>query len=192
MIKTFFSYIKRLLLVTVLYFICLGLGVLLNMLVGHNANMFYAPAFAAVFGGIIYFGRMLSEKSFGFITLTACLLSLFFWRSGHFAGTVIPYILFGLLADVMASWGRYQDRLKNALSFIIFSFTSSGPIFFMWLAPKAYKASLLARGKDQAYIDNVMLEPRVSIILWFIVSILAGSLLGIFLAQKLLIKRNQE
>ena len=32
------------------YFLCIGVGVLLGSLVDHTGNMFYAPAFAALVG----------------------------------------------------------------------------------------------------------------------------------------------
>ena len=39
---------------TFLYFLAIGLGVLVGNLVDHQGNMFYAPAFSALFGGTIY------------------------------------------------------------------------------------------------------------------------------------------
>ncbi len=50
---------------------------------------------------------------------------------------------------------------------MVFGFSTAGPIFLMWLAPKQYEASL-ARGKDQAYIGQVMLKPEPSLVLWFV------------------------
>jgi hypothetical protein len=37
-----------------LYFLAIGLGVLVGNLVDHQGNMFYAPAFSPLFGGTIY------------------------------------------------------------------------------------------------------------------------------------------
>jgi len=36
------------------YFLCIGVGVLLGNLVDHTGNMFYAPAFSALVGGSVY------------------------------------------------------------------------------------------------------------------------------------------
>lgn len=44
-----------------LYFLAIGLGVLVGNLVDHQGNMFYAPAFSALFGGTIY--RYYLEKN---------------------------------------------------------------------------------------------------------------------------------
>ena len=42
------------LLFAVLYFLCMGIGVLLGNLLDQTGNMFYAPAFTALVGGIVY------------------------------------------------------------------------------------------------------------------------------------------
>ena len=46
---------------TFLYFSCDWTGVLVGNLVDHQGNMFYAPAFSALFGGMIY--RYYLEKN---------------------------------------------------------------------------------------------------------------------------------
>ena len=75
---------------------------------------------------------------------------------------------------------------------MVFSFSTAGPIFLMWLAPKQYEASLLARGKTQAYIEKVMLKPEPSLVLWFVASILLGALLGALLGKKILKVRHSK
>ena len=42
------------LLFAVLYFLCMGIGVLLGNLFDQTGNMFYAPAFTALVGGSVY------------------------------------------------------------------------------------------------------------------------------------------
>ena len=59
----------------------------------------------------------------------------------------------------------------------------------MWIRPKAYMATLLARGKSQEYIDRIMVAPELDKILLFVSSILLGALMGAvmgqFLSQKI-------
>lgn len=186
------TYLKKLLLASLFYFICLGLGVLVNAIFDRQGNMFYAPAFSAIFGGVVYYLYLLPQRKFGLITLVAGLLSLFFLTSGHYWASIVPYWCFGLAADVLASTGRYQDNRKNALSFFLYALTTTGPILFMWLAPKAYIATLEARGKSADYINRVMLEPQLTTILWFLATILVGALVGIVLGQWLSKQRNQK
>ena len=55
----------------------------------------------------------------------------------------------------------------------------------MWIAPKTYMATLLARGKSQEYIDRIMVAPNPGTILLFIASIVIGALLGALIGQAL-------
>ncbi|EFM34731.1 conserved hypothetical protein TIGR02185 [Streptococcus sp. oral taxon 071 str. 73H25AP] len=177
------------LLAAVLYFLCVGIGVFLGHLVDQTGNMFYAPAFSALVGGSVYMLLLAKVPRFGAITTLGLFMALFFLASKHGAGAFLPGVACGLAADAIARLGNYKDRIKNILSFLVFAFSTSGPIFLMWIRPKAYMATLLARGKSQEYIDRIMVAPELDKILLFVSSILLGALMGAvmgqFLSQKI-------
>ena len=159
------------------YFLAMLLGVLVGLLFDRSGNMFYAPAFTAFFGGVLFIFYTEKIKTFGLISGLGCLLGLFFLLSRHGFGAFLPGLICGILADLIARSG---------------SFSTAGPIFLMWLAPKQYEASLLARGKTLAYIEQVMLKPEPSLVLWFVASILLGALLGALLGRKILKVRHSK
>lgn len=171
------------LLAVVLYFLCLGIGVVLGHLVDSTGNMFYAPAFSALVGGSVYMLLLAKVPRFGAITTLGLFMALFFLASKHGAGAFLPAIACGLAADAIAHLGNYKDRIKNTLSFLVFAFSTSGPILLMWIRPKAYVATLLARGKSQEYIDRIMVAPEWDKILLFVSSILIGALTGAVVGQ---------
>ena len=171
------------LLAVVLYFLCLGIGVVLGHLVDSTGNMFYAPAFSALVGGSVYMLLLAKVPRFGAITTLGLFMALFFLASKHGAGAFLPAITCGLAADVTARLGHYQDKIKNLLSFLVFAFSTSGPILLMWISPESYMATLLARGKSQEYIDRIMVAPELDKILLFVASILLGALIGALLGQ---------
>ena len=177
------------LLAAVLYFLCLGIGVFLGHLVDQTGNMFYAPAFSALVGGSVYMLLLTKVPRFGAITTLGLFMALFFLASKHGAGAFLPGLACGLAADAIARLGNYRDRIKNTLSFLVFAFSTSGPILLMWIRPKTYVATLLARGKSQEYIDRIMVAPELDKILLFVSSILLGALIGAvvgqFLSQKI-------
>ncbi|HGQ0495233.1 TPA: MptD family putative ECF transporter S component [Streptococcus pneumoniae] len=173
------------LLFAVLYFLCMGIGVLLGNLFDQTGNMFYAPAFTALVGGSVYMILVAKVPRFGVI-------ALFFLGTKHGAGSFLPGIICGLLADGVAHLGKYKDKTKNFLSFIIFAFSTTGPILLMWIAPKAYMATLLARGKSQEYIDRIMVAPNPGTVLLFIASIVIGALVGALIGQALSKKFAQK
>ena len=177
---------------SLVYFICIGVGVLLGNLVDHTGNMFYAPAFAALVGGSVYMILLAKVHRFGAITTIGLVISLFFLGSKHGAGAFLPGIICGLVADGIAHLGHYKDRVKNLLSFLVFAFGTTGPILLMWLAPQAYMATLVARGKSQDYINRIMVTPDPSTILLFVAIVLIGALLGAWIGQVLSKKLVQK
>ena len=171
------------LLAVVLYFLCVGIGVFLGHLVDQTGNMFYAPAFSALVGGSVYMLLLTKVPRFGAITTLGLFMALFFLASKHGAGAFLPAIACGLAADATARLGHYQDKIKNLFSFLVFAFSTSGPILLMWINPASYEAALLARGKSQEYIDRIMVAPELDKILLFVSSILLGALIGAVVGQ---------
>ena len=166
-----------------LYFLAIGLGVLVGNLVDHQGNMFYAPAFSALFSGTIYRYYLEKIKGVGSIFIVGCVIGSFFLFSRHGAGAFIPALIAGSFAEMVASSGRFRSNLRNALSFVIFAFATTGPILMMWIQPASYRASLLARGKSMDYIERVMVPSNMGTVSWFILTLLLGALLGYLLGQ---------
>ena len=161
-----------------LYFLAIGLGVLVGNLVDHQGNMFYAPAFSAMFGGTIYRYYLERIKSIGAIFLVGCVIGFFFLFSRHGAGAFIPALIAGSFAEMFASSSRFRSNLRNALSFVIFAFATTGPILMMWFYPASYRMSLLNRGKSIDYVNRVMVSPDLATITWFVFTVILGAGLG--------------
>ncbi|VST12275.1 permease [Streptococcus pneumoniae] len=68
------------LLFAVLYFLCMGIGVLLGNLFDQTGNMFYAPAFTALVGGSVYMILVAKVPRFGAITTIGLVIALFSWE----------------------------------------------------------------------------------------------------------------
>ena len=161
-----------------LYFLAIGLGVLVGNLVDHQGNMFYAPAFSALIGGPIYRYYLERIKSIGAIFLVGCVIGSFFLFSRHGAGAFIPALIAVSFAEMLASSGRFRSNLRNALSFVIFAFATTGPILMMWFYPASYRMSLLNRGKSIDYVNRVMVSPDLATITWFVFTVILGAGLG--------------
>ena len=169
-----------------IYFLAIGIGVLLGNLVDNRGNMFYAPAFSALLGGTIYRYYLEKIKAIGPIFLVGCVIGFFFLFSRHGAGAFIPALIAGSFAEMIASSGRFRSSLRNALSFVIFAFATTGPILMMWFYPTSYRLSLLDRGKSVAYVNQVMVASDPATISWFVVTVLLGAGLGWGLSYVLL------
>lgn len=68
------------LLFAVLYFLCMGIGVLLGNLFDQTGNMFYAPAFTALVGGSVYMILVAKFRALEPLPLSALSLPSFSWE----------------------------------------------------------------------------------------------------------------
>lgn len=171
-----------------LYFLFVGLGTLIGVLLIHSGNMTYAPVFAALLCGTVYMLLIAKVRKFGAIFLVGAVMAIFFFLSGHFILSFVPSLLFGFLGDMVAKLGDYRKPLTNLLSYVVFSFGNLGPIILMWFMKEAYINRLLEKGKDMTYISNVMVDFTVGNVLWLFgliaIAGLAGGLFGQFLVKK--------
>lgn len=173
---------------TALYFVFLCLGTLLSVLLAYSANMKYAPAFIALLAGTVYMLLIAKIKKFGCLILMSAVISVFFFMSGHFAFSFLPNLISGILADIIAKFGKYENKLYNLISYIVFSFGNLGPVIMMWVVRDAYIEHLVAIGKDTSYINEVMVNSDFSNVAWLSLTIIIGGLLGGLFGQYMLKK----
>lgn len=173
---------------TALYFVFLCLGTLLSVLLAYSANMKYAPAFIALLAGTVYMLLIAKTKKFGCLILMSAVISVFFFMSGLFAFSFLPNLICGILADIIAKFGKYENKLYNLISYIVFSFGNLGPVIMMWVVRDAYIEHLVAIGKDTSYINEVMVNFDFSNVAWLSLTIIIGGLLGGLFGQYMLKK----
>ncbi len=173
---------------TALYFVFLCLGTLISVFVAYTPNMKYAPAFIALLAGTIYMLLIAKTKKFGCLTLMSAVVSVFFFMSGHFALSFVPNLLCGVLADVIAKVGKYENKLYNLISYIVFSFGNLSPIIMMWVIRDAYIDHLVELGKDTSYINDVMVNFDFANVSWLALTIIIGAVIGGLFGQYMLKK----
>ena len=144
--------------------------------------------FSALVGGGIYRVYVEKNNEQGAILVVALVIGAFSLLPS-WAGAFLPALVGGLLAELVAGRGHYQSKLGNALSFLLFSFTTTGPILMMWIQPSSYRASLLSIGKSMDYIERVMVTVEYRTVSWFLLTLLLGALLGYLLGSLVYQKR---
>lgn len=165
------------------YFIVMGVGTLLSVLIFRNPNMATAPHFTALLAGPVYYILVRKVPKFGAITVVGIVIALFFTLSGHFMISFIPSLLFGVLADVIARFGHYKHRIAIALSYVVFVFGNLGPIYLMWFVADAYRTQLALKGKSAEYIDRVMVPLSMETVVLYCGGLVVCGLLGALLGQ---------
>ena len=177
------KHILQTLLFAVAYFVAMALATFLNHFVDHTGAMYFAPAFTALVGSLVYFYFVPKIQHFGAITFVGLFIGSFFLLTGHMYLAFLPGLLFGLLADIIAYQGKYRKALTNQLSMVAFAFVPTGPIFLMWLARDAYIDALIQRGKDSEYINKVLLAGDLATISQFVLIVLFAGVLAALLGQ---------
>ena len=167
---------------TAIYFVLVTIATFASALLLPGVSNIFLPAIAALISGSVYMLLAAKLQKFGGITIMGLVMGLFFFVS--FAAN----ILFGVLADWVASLGKYHDRKLLFVSYILFSYGLTGPILPLWFMKDAYVAALQARGKDAAYIDALFAPINTGTFIVCLVSILVCAVIGGLFGQKMIKK----
>lgn len=173
---------------TAIYFVLVTMATFASALLLPGVSNIFLPAIAALISGSVYMLLAAKLQKFGGITIMGLVMGLFFFVSGHFVLSFAANILFGVLADWVASLGKYYDRKLLFVSYILFSYGLTGPILPLWFMKDAYVAALQARGKDAAYIDALFAPINTGTFIVCLVSILVCAVIGGLFGQKMIKK----
>lgn len=177
---------------TALYFVLVGIAEMIVVVAIPGYSYSYSPVLAALLTGTIFMLMAAKVPKFGAITIMGSVLGIFFFLSGLFPLALIPSVTSALLADIIAYIFRYKSKLGLLLSYIVFSFNTTGPVIQLLFSPDSYVANLKERGKDAAYIENVFADiTNYTGIIVFVLLIIAAIIGGLF-GQRMMKKHFQK
>ncbi|AYW48429.1 ABC transporter permease [Tetragenococcus osmophilus] len=166
---------------TALYFVLVGVAEMIVVLAIPGYSYSYSPVLAALITGTIFMLMAAKVPKFGAITIMGSVLGVFFFLSGLFPFALIPSVVSALLADIIAYAFRYKSRLGLLLSYIVFSFNTTGPVIQLLFLTDSYVTNLRERGKDSAYIENVFASiSNYTGLIVFVLLIIAAIVGGLF------------
>ena len=151
----------------------------------------FLPAVAAIFSGIIYLLLLQKVPRLGGISVMGSVFGLLFLVTGHFPLSVVPSFVCAILADLIQYKWKASEKLRTMVSYIVFSFGLIGPLLPLWFMKNAYVDSLVRRGKDAAYIEYVFAPITTVSLIVCVLSIIIGSIAGIYFGRKLIAKHFQ-
>jgi energy-coupling factor transport system substrate-specific component len=172
---------------TAIYFILVTIATFVSALLPGLSNVFL-PALAALISGTVYMLMVAKVQKFGAISIMGIVMGIFFFVSGHFILSFAANVVFGLLADFVASKGNYKSKKLIMVSYILFSYGLTGPILPLWFMKDAYMANLEARGKSAEYIANVFNYITTGSFFICIISILVCAIIGGIFGMKMVKK----
>lgn len=172
---------------TAIYFILVAIATFASALIPGLSNVFL-PALAALISGTVYMLLVAKVQKFGAISIMGIVMGIFFFVSGHFILSFAANVVFGVLADYVASKGNYKNKKLIMISYILFSYGLTGPILPLWFMKDSYISNLEARGKSVEYISNVFNFITTGSFFICVVSILICAIIGGLFGMKMVKK----
>ncbi|MBT1161407.1 MptD family putative ECF transporter S component [Bifidobacterium sp. SO1] len=172
---------------TALYFVCVCVATLVSTLIA-GAGTIFLPAVAALICGPVFMLSVARVGKFGGITVMGVVIGLFLFVSGHFALSFVASVVFPLAGDLIARIGNYKNRVTILIGYVVFCYGLTGPILPLWFMKDAYVASLEARGKSVAYINDLFSQISVGSFFVAMAAILVCGLIGGWFGQRILKK----
>ena len=176
---------------TAIYFVLVTIATFACAMLPGSGNIIL-PAAAALISGSVYMLLTLKLQKFGGISIMGLVMGLFFFVSGHFVLSFMANIVCGVLADWVASIGKYRSKKWILMSYIVFSYGLTGPILPLWFMKDAYISSLEGRGKDATYINTVFGPINSGSFVICIIAIFACALIGGWFGQKMMKKHFEK
>ena len=171
-----------------LYFILVGVAEMLVVVIVPGYSYSYSPAMSALMTGAVFMLMVAKVPKFGAITIMGSVLGLFFFLSGLFPFALVPSVVAAVLADVIAYIFKYKSKIGLLLSYVIFSFNTTGPIIQLLFSPDSHVANLKERGKDASYIQNLFESISNYTGALAFVSLIIAAIIGGLFGQKMLKK----
>ncbi len=172
---------------TAIYFVLVAIATFTCALLPGVGNI-VLPALAALISGSVYMLLVAKTQKLGAISIMGLVMGLFFFISGHFIMSFMANIIFGLLADYLAKLGNYKNKKGLLISYVLFSYGLTGPILPLWFMKDAYIDSLVARGKDAAYINTIFAPINTMSFVCCVVAIAVCAIVGGLFGQKMMKK----
>lgn len=177
---------------TALYFVLVTIATFASALILPGFSNVLLPGISALISGCVFMLMVAKVPHFGGVTIMGTVMGLFLFVSGHFAVSLVIGIGCSVLADLILKFTGYTNKKAILGSYVVFSYGLTGPVLPLWLMKDAYIASLVAKGKDTAYIDNLFANINSTTLIVCIVATLVMAIIGGLFGQAMMKKHFKK
>lgn len=177
---------------TALYFIMVAVAAIPVVLLIPGYSYVFIPVSSALLTGTIFMLMAAKVPRFGAITIMGSIMGIFFFIMGRFPGALIVCIAIALLADAVAYLFKYKSKKGLLASFIVFSYSTIGPVIPLFLFPNLYVSEMVEVGRDASYIQNVFSSISQNTFLLLIAGILIAAIIGGLFGQRMMRKHFRK
>lgn len=153
---------------------------------------FYYPIGASVLAGPVFMLFISKVPKRGALAIVGIVLCILGTVTGMHWGMNFGYLLFCIIAAIVAGIGGFKNMGLNVLAYVLYSFGPMGTYFVFFFNRESWIRFMLNKGTEQEYIDKMsqVAGPKIIVIMivgTIIVSLLSG-LLGVRMMKKQFIK----
>lgn len=177
---------------TALYFIMVAIAAMSVVLLLPGYSYVFIPVSAALLTGTIFMLMVAKVPRFGAITIMGSIMGIFFFIMGRFPGALIICVLIAFLSDLLAYIFKYKSKKGLLASFIVFSYSTIGPVIPLFLFPDLYISELVKVGKDATYIQNVFSSISQNTFYLLITGIFIAAVIGGLFGQRMMNKHFKK
>lgn len=177
---------------TALYFIMVAISALLVIFIIPGYSYVFIPVISALLSGTIFMLMVAKVPRFGAITIMGSIMGIFFFIMGRFPGALFICIVIAFIADGIAYLMRYKNKKGLLLSYLIFSFSTIGPVIPMFIFPTVYINQLIEVGHDVTYIEGVFNNISQNTLSVLIGGIIVAAIVGGLFGQKMMNKHFEK
>ena len=177
---------------TALYFIMVAIAAMPVVLLLPGYSYVFIPVSAALLTGTIFMLTVAKVPRFGAITIMGSIMGIFFFIMGRFPGALVICVLIALLSDLLAYFFKYKSKKGLLASFIVFSYSTIGPVIPLFLFPNLYVSELAEVGKDATYIQNIFSSISQNTFYLLIVGIFVAAIIGGLFGQRMMNKHFKK
>ncbi len=177
---------------TAMYFIMVAISALLVVFILPGYSYVFIPVVSALLSGTIFMLMAAKVPRFGAITIMGSIMGIFFFIMGRFPGALFICIGISFIADLVAYIFKYKSKVGLLVSYLIFSFSTIGPVLPMFFFSNIYIEQLLEQGRDAAYIEGAFASISQSTFVLLTIGIFAAALIGGLFGQRMLKKHFKK
>jgi|SRR5699024_2258858 len=177
---------------TALYFIMVAISALLVVFIIPGYSYVFIPVVSALLSGTIFMLLVAKVPRFGAITIMGSVMGIFFFIMGRFPGALFICIVIALVADGVAYLFQYKNKLGILLSYLVFSFSTIGPVVPMFIFPNVYVKQLEEIGHDASYIEGAFSNISQTTFILLIGGIIVAAIIGGVFGQKMMNKHFEK
>ncbi len=177
---------------TAVYFIIVAIAAMPVVLLLPGYSYVFIPVSAALLTGTIFMLMVAKVPRFGAITIMGSIMGIFFFIMGRFPGALIICVLIAFLSDLLAYIFKYKSKKGLLASFIVFSYSTIGPVIPLFLFPNLYISELVEVGKDATYIQNVFSSISQNTFYLLIAGIFIAAVIGGLFGQRMMNKHFKK